>query len=117
VTELNQVQPPIETIARRYPGFDWRVYDRTLCAFRTATHKYIQGSDGREELYALADDPGETEDRAAAEPARTAEMRGRLAACARASRRRPPPPPHPSSTPRSGAASTTSDTSRTDPVT
>ena len=80
VTELNQVQPPIETIARKYPGFDWRVYDRTLCAFRTATHKYIQGSDGREELYALADDPGETEDRAATEPARTAEMRGRLAA-------------------------------------
>ena len=80
VTELNQVQPPIETIARKYPGFDWRVYDRTLCAIRTATHKYIQGSDGREELYALADDPGETEDVSAANPARTAEMRGRLAA-------------------------------------
>jgi arylsulfatase A-like enzyme len=80
VTELNQVQPPIETIARRYPGFDWRVYDRSLCALRTATHKYVQGSDGREELYALDADPGETRDLSAADPALTAEMRGRLAA-------------------------------------
>lgn len=79
VTELRQVQPPIETLARRYPGFDWRVYDRSLCALRTATHKYVQGSDGREELYALADDPGETRDLSGAEPALTAELRGRLA--------------------------------------
>jgi hypothetical protein len=80
VTELRQVQPPIETLARRYPSFDWRVYDRSLCALRTATHKYVQGSDGREELYALATDPGEAHDLSTAEPERTAEMRGRLAA-------------------------------------
>jgi len=79
VTELNQVQPPIETIARRYPGFDWQKYDRRLCALRTASHKYIQGSDGREELYALDADPGEIRDLSAADPARTAEMRARLA--------------------------------------
>ena len=79
VTELAQVQPPIETVARRYPGFDWRVYDRSLCALRTATHKYVQGSDGREELYALDTDPGETHDLSVADPAKTAELRGRLA--------------------------------------
>jgi arylsulfatase A-like enzyme len=79
VTELNQVQPPIETVARRYPGFDWHVYDRSLCALRTATHKYVQGSDGREELYALDADPGETHDLSVADPAKTAELRGRLA--------------------------------------
>jgi hypothetical protein len=70
------VQPPIETVARRYPGFDWHVYDRSLCALRTATHKYVQGSDGREELYALDADPGETHDLSVADPAKTAELRG-----------------------------------------
>ena len=36
-------------------------------------------SDGREELYALDADPGETRDLSAAEPERTAELRARLA--------------------------------------
>jgi arylsulfatase A-like enzyme len=79
VTELNQIQPPIETVARRYPNFDWRIYDRSLCALRTATHKYVQGSDGSEQLFALDTDPGETRDLSVEDPTRTAELRTRLA--------------------------------------
>jgi arylsulfatase A-like enzyme len=78
VTELREVQPPIPTCRKRFPQFDWRVYDRSLHAIRTATHKYIQGSDGSEELFALDADPGETRNQAAAEPATTAALRTRL---------------------------------------
>ena len=62
------------------PGFDWRVYDRSLHALRTATHKFVRGSNGTESLYDLAADPGETTDRLSAEPAVGAAMRARLAA-------------------------------------
>ena len=78
VTELLQVQPPIATLRRRYPGFDWGVFDRSLCALRTATHKYVQGSNGTEELYAIATDPRETTNQLAADHARAAEMRAQL---------------------------------------
>jgi arylsulfatase A-like enzyme len=80
VTELREVQPPIATLRRRYPWFDWGRYDRSLCAVRTATEKYVEGSDGSEALYDLADDPGERANRAATDPGRTAGMRARLAA-------------------------------------
>jgi len=78
VTELQQVQPPISTLQRRYPGFDWRIYDRSLSALRTATHKYVQGSNGTEELYAIATDPRETTNQLASDPERAAEMRAQL---------------------------------------
>ena len=78
VTELQQVQPPISTLQRRYPGFDWRIYDRSLCALRTATHKYVQGSNGTEELYAIATDPRETTNQLATDRERAAEMRAQL---------------------------------------
>jgi arylsulfatase A-like enzyme len=80
VSELRQVQPPIATLQKRYPGFDWRVYDRSLHAVRTVTHKFVRGSNGTESLYDLAADPGETTDRLFAEPAIGAAMRARLAA-------------------------------------
>jgi hypothetical protein len=80
VSELRQVQPPIATIAKRYPGFDWTVYDRSLHALRTPTHKYVRGSNGTEALYDLAADPSESVDRLAAEPAVAATMRAQLAA-------------------------------------
>ena len=80
VSELRQVQPPIATLEKRYPDFSWRVYDRSLQALRTATHKYIRGSNGSEALYDLTVDPAETTDRLAAEPARAAAMRAQLAA-------------------------------------
>jgi len=72
------VQPPIATLQRRYPGFDWRVYDRSLLALRTATHKYVQGSNGTEELYAIATDPRETTNQLAMDPERAGEMRAQL---------------------------------------
>jgi len=78
VTELQQVQPPIATLQRRYPGFDWRVYDRSLLALHTATHKYVQGSNGTEELYAIATDPRETTNQLAMDPERAGEMRAQL---------------------------------------
>lgn len=80
VSELRQVQPPIATLEKRYPGFEWRVYDRSLHALRTATHKYVRGSNGSEVLYDLCVDPAETTDRLAAEPAQAATMRAQLAA-------------------------------------
>src|SRR5262249_31674613 len=76
VSELRELQPPIATLRRRFPQFDWQGYDRSLHSIRTATHKYVQGSDGSEELYALKSDPGEVMNRAGADPGTTAELRG-----------------------------------------
>jgi arylsulfatase A-like enzyme len=77
--ELLDMQPPLTALRKRYPWFDWSVYDRSLRVVRTPTHKYVQGSDGSEALYAIERDPGETEDRMAAEPDVVAALRVRLA--------------------------------------
>jgi len=79
VSELQQVQPPIATLQQRYPGFDWRVYGRSLRAVRTATHKYVQRSDGSESLYDLARDPAENDDVSTGDPVTTTALRDRLA--------------------------------------
>jgi hypothetical protein len=79
VSELRELQPPIATLRRRFPQFDWQTYDRSLHSIRTATHKYVQGSDGSEELYALDSDPGEVMNRAGADPGTTAALRSHLA--------------------------------------
>jgi hypothetical protein len=78
VTELNDIQPPVATLASRYPYFDWSVYDRRLRAVRTLTHKYIRASTGAEELYAVVDDPGELRNLAATEHSRAAQLRAWL---------------------------------------
>jgi arylsulfatase A-like enzyme len=78
VSELNEIQPPISILARRYPDFDWRRYDRSLRAVRTATEKYIRAADGTEELYAVATDPGERTNLAAARPDRLERLRAWL---------------------------------------
>ncbi len=78
ITELNQIQPPIPILARRFPNFDWSLYDRPLRAIRTATDKYIRGGQGSEELYAVIADPGERNNLAAVRADRTAELRARL---------------------------------------
>lgn len=54
----------------RFRGFDPAPFDRELRALQHDRHKYIWSSDGREELYDLAGDPGERNDLAAAEPGR-----------------------------------------------
>jgi len=74
------MQPPSHVLQKRYPRFDWKVYDRSLRTIRTLTHKYIQGSDGSEALYDMQADSGERHDVASSEPARVAELRARLAA-------------------------------------
>jgi arylsulfatase A-like enzyme len=78
VTELNQIQPPIPTLAKKYPYFDWSRYDRSLRAVRTLTHKYVRASSGTEELYAVAEDAGERHDVAGADPARLSQFRSWL---------------------------------------
>ncbi|HET9482133.1 MAG TPA: sulfatase-like hydrolase/transferase, partial [Candidatus Polarisedimenticolia bacterium] len=50
-------------------------YDRDLTSVRTLRYKYIQSSTGREELYDLQTDPGETIDQAASMPDSVASMR------------------------------------------
>ncbi len=78
ISELNEIQPPIHILARRYPDFDWRVYNRSLRAVRTPTEKYIRAADGTEELYAVATDPGEQADLAATHPERVQALRAWL---------------------------------------
>lgn len=80
ISELIESQPPVHVLQKRYPRFDWTVYDRTLRALRTRTHKYVQGSDGSEHLYEVEADPGERKDLLVAEPARAMDLRARLAA-------------------------------------
>jgi arylsulfatase A-like enzyme len=58
--EYLEVTPPIDMLQKRYAGFDGSRYNRTLRAVRTLQHKYIWASDGRDELYDLERDPGET---------------------------------------------------------
>jgi arylsulfatase A-like enzyme len=78
ITELNQIQPPIPILARRFPDFDWSRYDRPLRAIRTATDKYIRGGASGEELYAVLTDPGEQHNLSAVHVERAAELRARL---------------------------------------
>jgi arylsulfatase A-like enzyme len=72
VTEY--LQPDLHRFAR-FRGFDPAPYDRELRALRRDGHKYIWSSDGREQLYHLAADPGELTDLAPTDPERLATFR------------------------------------------
>lgn len=50
---------PLKRILRNYPTFDPRPWRRSLKAYYDGPYKFIQGSDGRHELYNLVEDPGE----------------------------------------------------------
>jgi arylsulfatase A-like enzyme len=63
VTEY--LEPDLTRFAR-FRGFDPAPFDRELRALRQDGMKYIWSSDGREELYDLTSDPGETRDLALA---------------------------------------------------
>jgi arylsulfatase A-like enzyme len=67
VTEY--LEPDLARFAR-FRGFDPAPFDRELRALQHDRHKYIWSSDGREELYDLASDPGERTDLAAVDPDR-----------------------------------------------
>jgi arylsulfatase A-like enzyme len=77
VTEY--LEPDLTRFAR-FRGFDPTPYDRELRALQRDGWKYIWASDGREELYDLARDPGELTDLAAAEPERLRAFRALHAA-------------------------------------
>jgi arylsulfatase A-like enzyme len=50
----------LKNLATRFAGCDFSHLGRGLRCVRTAEHKLIVGSDGRQELYHLPSDPGET---------------------------------------------------------
>jgi arylsulfatase A-like enzyme len=80
IAEYTSPQPSVETLAEEYGPLDPEVrrYDRALRSVRTARWKYIEGSDGRAELYDLGSDPGETD--SVENPGVRAELRERLEA-------------------------------------
>lgn len=59
-------------------GLDPDVYDRALSALRTYRWKYIQGTDGSEELYDLENDPNEQKNLARVETQRALELQEHL---------------------------------------
>jgi len=79
VAESLEPQPPVAVLRRRYPELDGSRFDRALRAVRTPRYKYIWASDGRDELYDLEADPGETRNLVSTEPETAAAMRAWLA--------------------------------------
>lgn len=65
--------------AREYRDFDPTPWDRGLRAFYSTPWKLIQGSDGRHELYNLADDPRESRNLLVERADIAADMESRLA--------------------------------------
>lgn len=66
IAEYMAPQPPVETLAERYgelPSYA-RSFDRRLRTIRTATEKFVRGSDGQVEYYDVERDPAEQLDRA-----------------------------------------------------
>jgi arylsulfatase A-like enzyme len=72
VTEF--LDPPLERF-ERFHRFDPVAFGRELRALRRGDHKYIWSSDGREELYDLGRDPGETINLVDTQPTLLAELR------------------------------------------
>lgn len=72
------IVPNLVRMRRLYPDRDLSRYDRTLRAIRRDGWKAIIGSDGHNELYHVATDPGETRNVAVREPQRLAELRQML---------------------------------------
>jgi arylsulfatase A-like enzyme len=66
VSEYLHPQPEIEDVRDRYDAVprDVSTFDRALRAVRTPDWKYVEGSDGTEELYDLTDDPSESRNQA-----------------------------------------------------
>lgn len=63
ISEYHTPRPSIATLRDQYPNssVDISQYDRSLRCIRTDAWKYIQATDGREELFDLENDPEETE--------------------------------------------------------
>jgi arylsulfatase A-like enzyme len=72
--------PPIASLRKRVRAVkhDLSVYDHSLEAVRTMSHKLIWASDGRHELYDLERDPMERRNLAHEEPALVEDLRAKL---------------------------------------
>jgi arylsulfatase A-like enzyme len=77
-TVSEKFRPNLRVFRERYPRFSADQHDVRKRALRTRTHKYIWHSDGRELLYDLTLDPGETRDLAASEPGIARTLRQQL---------------------------------------
>jgi arylsulfatase A-like enzyme len=66
----------LKVMAEAFPGADLSRFDRTLVSYRSGGYTLLWGSDGRHALYRSDDDPGETNDLAAADPATVRRMAG-----------------------------------------
>jgi arylsulfatase A-like enzyme len=78
IAEYLEPQPPVGILRKRYPEFDASRFDRTLRTVRADGYKYIWASDGRDELYEIASDPGEERNLIDAEPDVAARLRKSL---------------------------------------
>ncbi len=68
----------LEGVRMRHPDWDPSPFQRRLTAFFVGDHKLIWASDGRHELYDLAQDPEELVDLAATDPERLAALLDQL---------------------------------------
>lgn len=77
-TIAEQSRPDLSKFHTRFPGVDVSRFDRTLTMFRTERYKFIWASDGKHELYDLADDPSEQKNLIGALPHVAQELSARL---------------------------------------
>lgn len=78
ISEQDRPLMAIKRIAQSYPDFDETAYDRQLRAVRLDGFKYIWASDGKDELYNLASDPGEQDNLIDSYSWKAAELRAKL---------------------------------------
>jgi len=76
--EFGRPRYMLKRLQTRFPGHDFSAFDRGLQCIRTPHHKLIVGSDGKEELYDLVQDPAENSNRIQALPQVAADLRGQL---------------------------------------
>lgn len=74
-TEIAGAEPGwTNKVMRRYPQADWSKLKRSYRSVNQGGWKYIEASDGEQELYSLMEDPGERDNRVRANPGKTGEL-------------------------------------------
>jgi arylsulfatase A-like enzyme len=74
VAEYQRPDSYLDRFPERFPNFDTSPYRRDLVSLVAGPLKLIDGSDGRRELYDVANDPGEAKNLAARDSARVADL-------------------------------------------
>jgi len=78
-TEIAGAEPGwTNKVMRRYPEVDWGKMKRSYRSLNKRGWKFINASDGEQELYSLKQDPGELENRVATSPEKVEELEGQL---------------------------------------